>query len=414
MSMKFQKAVLDTGMTIIAETDTQAHSAAAGFFVKAGARDEATKIMGVSHYLEHMMFKGTQELSAEEINQGFDNMGASNNAYTSREMTCFYAHVIPENISPATELLSKMMRPALRDSDFDTEKNVILEEIAMYQDNPFWVLYEEATARHYGSHTLGHRVLGTKESVSELSRDEMAQYFNERYSADKTVVALAGNLDFDKSVAQIESLCKDWQHSVGDRNITVPNVTRSEFTIEDERVNRGYLIGIAQAPATNDDQRYAAALLAQILGGVDNSKLHWALIETGIAEEAQVGYDGLDGTGDYYVYASGDPEKLDQIWEVIAKEIASLKDSITEKDLSGLRSKMATAATIGSERPSDRMQRLGRLWTMTGEYMPLDEELKKIEAVTIDDLKAVCDAYPFDRCTLGKLIPGKSTESDDE
>jgi len=408
MSIEFKKAVLDTGMTIIAETDPQAHSSAAGFFVKAGARDELTPIMGVSHFLEHMMFKGTDELDAEAINQGFDNLGASNNAFTSREMTCFYAHVIPENLPSATELLAKMMRPALRNSDFDTEKQVILEEIAMYQDNPFWVLYEEAIARHYGKHTLAHRVLGTKESVSAMTRDQMAGYFNERYSADKTVVALAGKVDFDASVAQIESLCKGWQKSVGERDTSVPSVGPSEFTIKDERVNRGYLIGVAQAPATNDDQRYAAALLAQVLGGVDNSKLHWALIETGIAEEAQAGYDGLDGTGDYFVYASGDPDKLDDIWAVISKEIRSLKDTITEDDLIGLRSKMATAAMIGSERPGDRMQRLGRVWTMTGEYQPLDEELAKIGAVTVDDLKAVCDAYPIDRCTLGRLIPEES------
>jgi len=405
MSIQYKEATLESGMKIIAESDPQAHSAAAGFFVKAGARDEAIKIMGVSHFLEHMMFKGTEELTTEDINQGFDNLGASNNAYTSREMTCFYAHVIPENISPATELLSKMMRPALRTEDFDTEKNVILEEIAMYQDNPFWVLYEEAIARHYGAHGLAHRVLGTNQSVSALSRDEMAQYFNERYSADKTVVALAGNLDFEQSVAQIDALCKDWQHSVGERVTTIPPVAPSAFTMRDERVNRGYLIGIAQAPASNDDQLYAATLLAQILGGADNSKLHWALIETGIAEESLAGYDGLDGTGDFYVYASGDPEKLDEIWAVMSEEIRSLKDTMTDDDLVGLRSKMATAATIGSERPGDRMQRLGRLWTMTGQYLPLEEELAKIEAVTLDDLKAVCDAYPLDRCTLGRMLP---------
>ncbi|MGV6815445.1 MAG: M16 family metallopeptidase [Phycisphaerales bacterium] len=405
MSIEFKHAVLDSGLTIIAETDPQAHSSAAGFFVKAGARDEDSKTMGVSHYLEHMMFKGTDELSAEAINQGFDDLGASNNAYTSREMTCFYAHVIPEYIDRATELLAKMMRPALRNDDFDTEKNVILEEIAMYQDNPFWVLYEEAIARHYGQHTLGHRVLGTNETVSNLSRDQMAAYFHQRYSADKTVVALAGKVDFDHAVGQIDSLCKSWQQSVGDRDTTVPSITPSSFVLKDERVNRGYLIGVAQAPASNDDQRYAAALLAQILGGADNSKLHWALIETGLAEEAQVGYDGLDGTGDYYIYASGDQEKLDEIWEVISKEIKSLPDSLCEEDLAGLRSKMATAATIGSERPSDRMQRLGRLWTMTGQYLPLEDELAKIEAVTIEDLKALCVEYPLDRCTLGKLVP---------
>lgn len=410
MSIQFQQATLDTGITIIAETDPLAHSAAAGFFVKAGARDEATQIMGVSHFLEHMMFKGTQELSAEAINQGFDDLGASNNAYTSRELTCFYASVIPEMISPATELLAKMMRPALRVEDFTTEKNVILEEIAMYADNPFWVLYEETIARHYGAHGLGHRVLGTSESITDLTRDHMAAYFNERYAADKTVVALAGNIDFDHSVSLIESLCKGWQHSVGVRDTNLPATTRSEFTMRDPRVNRGYLIGVAQAPAANDDQRYAAALLAQMLGGADNSKLHWALIETGIAEEAQAGYDGLDGTGDYFVFASGDPEKLDEIWEVMSGQIRSLRDTITHDDLVCLRSKMATAAMVGSERPGDRMQRLGRLWTMTGRYSPLEEELAKIEAITIDDLREVCDQYPIDRCTLGRMVPGEKKE----
>ncbi|MEX0876782.1 MAG: pitrilysin family protein [Phycisphaerales bacterium] len=410
MSIKFQQATLENGMTIIAETDPQAHSAAAGFFVKAGARDEATKIMGVSHFLEHMMFKGTDDLTAEAINQGFDDLGASNNAYTSRELTCFYASVIPENINPATDLLSRMMRPALRQEDFDTEKNVILEEIAMYRDNPFWVLYEETIARHYADHGLAHRVLGTNESIAELSRDAMARYFNERYAADKTTVALAGNLDFDRSVEQIRTLCAGWQHSVGSRDTAIPQVARSEFTITDSRVNRGYLIGIAPAPAANDDQRYTAALLAHMLGGADNSKLHWALIETGIAEEAQAGYDGLDGTGDYFVYASGDPEKLDEIWTVMSEQIRGLRDSITHDDLVCLRSKMATGAMVGSERPGDRMQRLGRLWTMTGQYMPLEEELEKIESITIDDLRAVCDQYPIDRCTLGRLVPGTARD----
>jgi predicted Zn-dependent peptidase len=170
-------------------------------------------------------------------------------------------------------------------------------------------------------------------------------------------------------------------------------------------VHRGYLIGIAQAPPANADERYAAALLMQMLGGIDNSKLHWALIETGLAEEAQSGYDGLDGTGDYFVYASGDPDKLDDIWEVMSKEIRGLKDSITHDELVGLRSKMATAAMVAAERPGDRMQRLGRLWTMTGQYLPLEDELAKIESITIEDLRDLCDRYPIDRCTLGKMIP---------
>lgn len=405
MSIQYHQTTLDTGMTIIAETDEDAHSSAAGFFVKAGARDESPQIMGVSHFLEHMIFKGTTELTAEQINQGFDDLGANNNAYTSRELTCFYASVIPEHFADAQTLLARMMRPALRQSDFDTEKGVILEEIAMYADNPFWVLYEESLARHYNRHGLGHRVLGTNESITALTRDQMNDYFNQRYAADKTVVALAGKLDFDAAVEQIRTLCDQWQQSVGQRQTTPPAVGTEPFTLRDPRVHRGYLIAIAQAPAANDDQRYAAALLMQMLGGMDNSKLHWALIETGIAEEAQAGYDGLDGTGDYFVYASGDPDKLDDIWEVMAREIRALKDSITQDELVCLRSKMATAAMVAAERPGGRMQRLGRLWTMTGQYQPLEDELAKIESITIDDLRDLCDRYPIDRCTLGKMIP---------
>lgn len=405
MSIQYQQTTLDNGMTIIAETDPDAHSSASGFFVKAGARDEATQIMGVSHFLEHMMFKGTHELSAEQINQGFDDLGANNNAYTSRELTCFYASVIPEHFTDAQTLLAKMMRPALRQSDFDTEKGVILEEIAMYADNPFWVLYEEAVARHYKQHGLAHRVLGTNQTITDLTRDQMQQYFDQRYAADKTVLALAGKTDFDLVVEQIQTLCADWQQSVGARELTPPAVGSEPFTLRDPRVHRGYLIGIAQAPPANAQERYAAALLMQMLGGIDNSKLHWALIETGLAEEAQSGYDGLDGTGDYFVYASGDPDKLDDIWEVMSSQIRALKDSITQDELVCLRSKMATAAMVAAERPRDRMQRLGRLWTMTGQYQPLEAELKEIEAITINDLRDLCDRYPIERCTLGKMIP---------
>ena len=173
MSVTHHERRLDNGLTILAETDPDAHSAAVGFFVRTGARDEEPALMGVSHFLEHMMFKGTDDLPAEAINRGFDAMGARNNAYTTGEMTAFYAHVLPERTPDALALLGAMMRPALRQSDFDTEKGVILEEIAMYRDNPFWVLYEQCVEKRYGPHGRGHRVLGTETTVGEMDRDAM-------------------------------------------------------------------------------------------------------------------------------------------------------------------------------------------------------------------------------------------------
>ena len=407
MSVTYHEAKLGNGLTIIAETSPEAQSAAAGFFVRTGARDEAPKIMGVSHYLEHMMFKGTESLTAEQINLGFDDMGARNNAYTTGEMTAFHAHVIPERLTEAVDLLAQMMRPALRQEDFDTEKNVILEEIAMYRDNPFWVLYEECAERRYTPHGLGHRVLGTDETITAMQCEAMRAYFADRYSADNTVVSLAGNVDFDKACETAMRVCGAWERTGAQRDSTRPTTNNTDFTIEDERISRAYVIGMGNAPAADDDDRYAAALAAEALGGPNNSRLHWALIETGVAEEAQAASDAHDGSGDYFVYASGDPKRLDDIWTVIAREAGELRDSIADEDLERLRTRKATGAVLAGERPGDRMQRLGRVWTLLGRYLSLEEEVDRISKVTVDEVRDVLDRWPITPALVGKLIPKK-------
>lgn len=405
MSVTYRETVLDNGLRIVAEVSPGAHSSAVGFFVKTGARDEPTEVMGVSHFLEHMMFKGTDDLDADAINRAFDDLGASNNAYTSREMTCFYAHTLPEGTGTATDLISRMMRPALRNADFDTEKQVILEEIAMYADNPFWVLYEEAIERRYARARLGHRVLGTKESIAALTRDQMNDYFNARYAPDTTVVSLAGDVDFDRCVDQIRQRCAAWPRTGARRDHALPRRATGRFELKDDKVARGYMIGVADAPGVEDERRHAASLLSQILGGEDNSRLHWALIETGIAEEAQAAYDPMDRHGEFFVYASGDPDKLPDIEQLVRKQVRELRDSVDADDLAKLRAKAVTALTLASERPSGRMMRLGRTWTMLGRYTTLEEELDRLSRVTVDDVKGVCDAYPIDNWLLGTMTP---------
>ncbi len=407
MPVTFRQHTAPNGLRIIAEVDPDAHSAAAGFFVKTGARDEASSLMGVSHFLEHMMFKGTTDISADELNRSFDAMGARNNAYTSGEMTCFYAHILPERVPEATELLSRMMRPALRQDDFDREKGVILEEIAMYKDEPFWVLYEKTMEEHFAGHPMGHRVLGTNETINALTRDQMQGYFDQRYSADNTVVSLAGRLDFDATAKQIERLCASWKPTSAKRDSTRPRVKPAKVELKDAKVTRAYMIGVSDGPAMADDRRYACILLSQVLGAADNSRLHWALLETGIAEEVQAGYDPHDGTGDFYVYASGDPDRAEEIWSVVLREIDRLVDSITEADLERLRNKLATGVTIGGERPADRMQRLGRLWTYLGRCTTLEQELERINGVTLQEMRDVAAAFPIKPVTVGTLMPAE-------
>lgn len=405
MPVTFQQKTLGNGLRIIAEVDRGAHTAAAGFFVKTGARDEATKVMGVSHFLEHMMFKGTEDISAQELNRQFDGMGARSNAYTAHDMTCFYAHLLPEALTPGLDLLARMMRPALRDTDFNTEKGVIIEEIAMYEDNPFWLLYEAVLEKHFGTHPLSHKVLGTRESITNLKREEMLGYFTNRYSADNTVVALAGDLDFDKCCDDIAKLCGSWKATRVSRDNSEPVLAGGEFTLRSPKVSRGYALGLCRGPAIADDRKYAASLIAQVLGNPDNSRLHWALLETGIAEEAQSAADPQDGFGQFYVYASGDPDNLTEIWDVAHTQMRELDRTLTQGDLDILLPKAVTAATIAGERPHDRMHRLGRLFTSIGEYHTLEHELDRLSRVTLDDLHSCLRDFPLEPVTVGKLVP---------
>jgi predicted Zn-dependent peptidase len=405
MPVTFEHATLPNGLTIISETDPAAHTAACGFFVKTGARDEARPQMGVSHFLEHMMFKGTATRSADDVNRGFDEIGASHNAFTTTELTAFHASILPEHLGSALEILGDILRPALRREDFDTEKNVILEEIAMYKDQPFWVLYERAMEEFFGSHGLGFRVLGTEGSITTLERDQMQSYFDERYSADNTVLALAGRLDFRKVVDQASRLCGGWARTGATRDARPPTCRDADFTVRDEKVTRAYLLLVSPGPARRDERRYAAMMLAQVLGAADNSRLHWALVEPGIAEEAQAGFDAHDGIGSTYIFASGDPDRAEEILRVIDREIAGLVPSLTEDDLERLRNRLATSVTLAGERPAGRMHRLGRLWPYLGRYMTLEEELAAINRVSLEDLRRVAREFPFRPRTIGRMLP---------
>ncbi len=405
MAVNFQQATLRNGLTIIAETDPAAHSAAIGYFVRTGSRDERSAVMGVSHFLEHMMFKGTAKRTAERLNRDFDAIGAKNNAYTSQEMTCFHATVLPEFLPVANEILADMLRPALREEDFTTEKGVILEEIAMYEDNPFWVLYEKAMERHYGAHPLSHRVLGTSRTITALTAAQMRDYFRARYSADNTVVAVAGRADFAAVAEQAQSLCGTWERTGAVRDHGTFRRDDASFETRDEKVNRAYALMLTEAPAMDDDRRYAASLLAQVLGGADNSRMHWSLIETGLAEQAEAAYDPRDGVGDFLVYVSCDPDRLDEVWKIVERQADELAATLTEDDLARIRAKVATGVTLAGERPGGRMQRLGRQWMYLGRYATLEEELARINAVTVDDLRALLREFPLRPRTVGRLLP---------
>src|SRR5438094_2460576 len=208
--MPFQKHVLKNGLRIIGETNASARSVALGFFVRTGARDEGPEVSGVSHFLEHMVFKGTPRRTALEVNLDFDRIGADYNAFTSEENTVFYAAILPEYLPQTVDILADILRPSLRPDDFDMEKNVIIEEIGMYEDQPMWSAYDQAKRAYFADHPLGNSILGTPESIRGLSRDQMHTYFQRRYVSPNITVVVAGNFAWQPFVAEIEKHCAGW------------------------------------------------------------------------------------------------------------------------------------------------------------------------------------------------------------
>src|ERR1700722_20170806 len=200
MSLKFHHHQLPNGLDIIAEENSDAHSFAAGIYVSTGSRDETSEISGVSHFLEHMMFKGSEKYTWEDVNRIFDEMGANYNAYTSQENTAYFAGVLPEFTEKTIEHLSHLMRPVIRPADFETEKKVILEEIAMYLDDPGHRIYEALMEAYFGAHPLARSVLGTPQTITGLRRDDMADYFQSHYGPGSMILSVAGRLDFNQII----------------------------------------------------------------------------------------------------------------------------------------------------------------------------------------------------------------------
>src|ERR1700694_4482281 len=210
MLVSFQSQTLKNGLQIIGETSPSARSVALGFFVRTGARDETGDVSGVTHFLEHMVFKGTPRRTALDVNRDFDRIGAHYNAFTSEENTVFYAAILPEYLPQAVDILADILRPSLRGDDFDMEKKVIIEEIGMYDDQPMWCAYDHAKKAFFADHPLGGSVLGSAAGVAGLTRDQMQPYYARRYVAPNITLSVAGNFAWPEVVALAERHCSAW------------------------------------------------------------------------------------------------------------------------------------------------------------------------------------------------------------
>ena len=405
--MPFHTHTLDNGLRLIGETSPSARSAAIGFFVRTGSRDETPEVSGVTHFLEHMIFKGSERRSCLDVNRDFDRIGAHYNAFTSEENTVFYAAILPEYLPQAVDLLADILRPSLRGEDFDMEKNVIIEEIAMYEDQPMWSAYDHAKQAYFADHPLGNSILGTPESITALKRDQMHEYFRRRYVAPNITVVAAGNLDWETYVPLVARHCASWENGGAPRQGVRPTLGSGAFRVMTKgKVTQEHVFLVGPGPAADAPLRYAADTLAMVLGDDSGSRLYWALIDPGLAESADASFHDYEGAGAVYTSFSCEPEQTEENLAIVHAILHDLqRDGVTEEELHQAKSKILSRVVRGSERPMGRMQALGMAWTYLRQYRSVDDELKGFEGVTLASIREVLDAYPIDRVTTLALGP---------
>ena len=405
--MPFHTHTLPNGLQLIGETSPSARSAALGFFVRTGSRDETADESGVSHYLEHMMFKGTPRRTALDVNLDFDRIGASYNAYTSEENTVYYAAVLPEYLPKAVDILADILRPSLRDEDFNVEKGVIQNEIKMYDDQPPSAAGDHARRIYYAAHPLGNSVLGTKESIAALTRDRMHAYFARRYASTNIIVSAAGNFDWAHFVSLISGACGHWETGdSGHQNRTEWAGAGGLHVRTREKVQQEYVMLMAGGPPADSKLRYAADALTLAVGDDSGSRLYWALVDPGLADSADCGYYENDGSGCATTSYSCEPEDAGANLEIVRKVLADVRrDGITADELRTAKSKLASRVVRGGERPMGRMQTIATAWNYTGEYRDVDAELANYDAVTLADIRDYLDRYPIDRHTTVAFGP---------
>ncbi len=404
--LKFHKAQLKNGLTVIGEERTGAVSTALGFFVRTGSRDETPEVAGVSHFLEHMMFKGTARRSALDITYDMAAIGAQANAFTSVENTVYYAAVLPEYIPDIFDILADMLRPALDKKEFDTEKKVILEEIALYHDRPSHVLFEEAMRQFFLGHLAGNSVLGSIESITALSADQMREYFDRRYSPQNIVLTVTGQFVWDEFVALAEKHCAGWTGDKIGREYQVHTPAPRRIEKTKQGINTTYLSLVAPGPSLQEEERYSMQVLANILGDSSGSRIFWNLVDKGLCDSASLDAEEMDRSGMVFAYASCSPDNISDVEERL-HEIMRTPLDFTEQDLERAKTKIRTRLALQGESSMRRLVSVGMEWLYEGRYTTPEQESAKYAAVTRKTIEAALKKYPLQPLTQVVLAPAE-------
>ena len=406
--MHYDLTTLPNGLRIISESMPSLRSVALGCWVDTGTRDENNNEAGVSHFLEHLLFKGTDDLSARQVSETFDAIGAESNAFTSKEATCFWTRLLDQDLGTGLDVLSEIIqRPAFRSNEIDAERHVVVEEINMYEDDPTEVAFENYTTAMFADHDLEHPVLGTRDSILGMSRDEIDGYWKRRYGAGSMVVAAAGSVDHEALVAMISDRFGDWSGEAVDHDHS-PAESVSRINVTNRETEQAHLIVGGIGLSRSDERRWAFEVLNHVMGSGMSSRLFREVREERGLAYAIYGFRlAFADTGAWGVYVGTTPSQTDTALNVIREELTKVvQEGITAEELERAKGSMRGGLALALEDANSRMVRLGRDELVGMPHLSVDERLTKLEAITLDDVQAVAgDMYGAEQRTIGAVGP---------
>jgi predicted Zn-dependent peptidase len=377
-------------------------------WVRTGSRDESERQAGVSHFLEHLLFKGTERHSAIEISELFDGMGAAVNAATSKESTHLHARFLDEHTDAAFDLMAEMLlAPALPDGEIDPEREVVLEEIAMYEDEPQDRVHDFLADAVYGDHPLGRRVLGEAEVIASISKDEIAAYHDARYTAPNLVVAAAGHVDHARIVELARRHLSPGSSGTETRDGTPPLAT-PRFRFHPKETEQYHICFGGEGIARADERRFALAVLDAIFGGSTSSRLFREVREKrGLAYAVGSYTEQYIDRGMVAMYVGTRADNVAEACEIIGRELAQLgADGVSAEELDRAKEHVKGRMVLGLESSGARMARVARSILFDVPLLTLDEMLARVDAVTSDDLaRLTADLYEPGRLSAACIGP---------
>ncbi|MDJ0952784.1 MAG: pitrilysin family protein [Acidimicrobiia bacterium] len=386
--MHYDLTTLPNGLRIITQQMSSVRSVAIGCWVDTGSRDEEPVEAGTSHFLEHLLFKGSERLSARAISEAFDAVGARNNAFTSKEYTCYWARLRSADLPLAVDILSEMLqRPAFRQKEIDSERHVVLEEINMNEDDPTDVAHEQFVTALWGGHPLAPPILGTRDSITAMTRDTIHNYWHRRYTPKSTVVAAVGDLDHDALVALVADHMGDWEGPSVARSSLAPNI-EPRVSVRHRDTEQSHIVFGAEGLTRGDDRRFAVTVANHVLGGGMSSRLFREIREDrGLAYAVHAFRMPFLDTGSSAVYVGTTPSQTFEVLKLIRTELDKIMaDGITEEELERAKGNIKGSLALSLEDTNGRMTQLGRQELTGVEHLSVDETVARIEALTHEDI----------------------------